>query len=366
MQTGITFGEWDTSEALALGVDMIRTDVPPAPDDLRAFVRPLVTSPLDYVFILHDVARNEVLLDAMRDEGFNTAHALIEPFNEREKGAVTPWIMVDAITALYRDCTARGFEGRIVASGDSALKRDAMRFYQAVAPRLPSDCIVAFHDYPWKTQPLHRPWPPYTSHEMALATFLDAIEGRPAACSEFGFHMAEEIETNLQGEVVYQGRLSESQVYTFLIEYFRRYARFGLQFAVAYQWRDGDTDDAMGRFGIHTAAGVRKRQAAALSDWRDPMADGVKCVVGETLLSGDVHQLLPSGSSGKFNVVRMHDGAVLSLQRDGSQEYRDPGTDGPFEQCEQDGDTLVYAYHFDGLDYIHTVPTKTFTGRFAS
>jgi hypothetical protein len=268
MLTGITFGEWALDEAVALGVDVIRTDVPAA-GPLHDFIRPLVDSPLSFVFILHDVARNEALLDAMRDTGYDTRAAYIEPFNEREQGRVSVDIMVEGINAIYRDCTARGFQGQIIASGDSALSTETMRFYKAIAPQLPADCLIAFHDYPYKTQPKHRPWPLFRTHEEALETFLDTIgNDRDAGCGEFGFHMAEEVETNIHGEVIYQDRLSEEQVYQILLEYFRRYDRFGLAFAIPYQWRDGDTDDAMGRFGLHTANGARKRQAAALLDWK--------------------------------------------------------------------------------------------------
>lgn len=260
MNALITFGEWDPTEVRDLRFDGVRTDVPPT-GDLVPFVQPLVGVPLDFCFILHDIARNQPLFDAFDQTGFSTARTYIEPFNERERGTVTPQVMIDAVNALYHDCYLRGFDGRIVASGDSDLSHASIRFYEKVCPKLPYDCIVACHDYPRGTQPKHLPW--HLTHDRDIEAFLKCLKGdQVPACSEFGFHMAEEDD---RGKPV---RLAEGDVYCILYEYLRRHARFNLLFSTVYQFRDGTTDDALGRFGLHAADGRRKRQAYVIGDWK--------------------------------------------------------------------------------------------------
>jgi hypothetical protein len=63
-------------------------------------------------------------------------------------------------------------------------------------------------------------------------------------------------------------RLSDEDVYTSLCAWFQMFNVQGAAFACAYQWRDGPTDDGIDRFGLHTADGTPKRQAAALKDWK--------------------------------------------------------------------------------------------------
>jgi hypothetical protein len=260
MKALITFGEDQPSEVSDLAFDGVRTDVPPT-GDLRAFIEPLVGVPLDFCFILHDIARNEPLLDAMHETGFDTTRTFIEPFNEREQGRVTPQIMIEAIKTLYNDCYARDFRGRIVASGDSNLDDPSIRFYRAICPKLPSDCIIAFHDYPRGTQPEHKAW--HRTHERDIELFLDCLKGAQVpACSEFGFHMAEESD---RGKPV---RLAEGDVYCIVYEYLRRHARYNLLFTTIYQFRDGPGESYLDRFGLHAATGERKRQSYVVGDWK--------------------------------------------------------------------------------------------------
>jgi hypothetical protein len=261
----ITFGEDQPTEVADLAMDGVRTDVPPE-GDLTAFIQPLVGVPLDFCFILHDIARNQPLLDAMAATEFDTSRTYIEPFNEREQGRVTPEVMIEGVNAVYRDCYARGFRGRIVASGDSNLDDPALRFYRKVCPKIPSDCVVAFHDYPRGTQPEHKPW--HRTHERDLELFLDCLKGgQTPACSEFGFHMAEE---DHRGTPV---RLAEGDVYCILYEYLRRHARYDLLFTTIYQFRDGPGEEFLDRFGLHAEDGARKRQAYVVGDWKaEPVA----------------------------------------------------------------------------------------------
>jgi hypothetical protein len=201
----------------------------------------------------------------MRDTGYATRKALIEPFNEREKGFVSPEVMIEAIDILKHDCDARGFEGRLVASGDSDLRERSLQFYRAIAPKIPSDCIIACHDYPQGTQRLYRAW--HGTHERDIELFLKAIGSHDPACSEFGFHMAEEVETSIfRPDRHYT--LSEEEVYARDLEYLRRYDHYGFLFAAVYQWGGPMDGTPMGSYGVHHPDLTPKRQLAVFTDWR--------------------------------------------------------------------------------------------------
>lgn len=267
MNAYLTHGGEQPDRTRVLAYHGSRLDVPQT-GELHDFIAPLVNTGLCYIFILHDIARNQPLLDAMRDTGFTTERSLIEPFNEREKGNVSPQVMIDAVNILYHDCTARGYRGSIIASGDSNLNQDAIDFYRAICPSLPDDCIVAFHDYPRGTQPEHKPW--HRTHEEDIELFLGCLKFQQrAANTEFGWHMAmEETDENgiLPGGKV-QTRLTEQQCYDFLQEYFTRYARYPIDFCCVYQFGDGATDDAMGRYGLYDQNLNPKKQANAWKEW---------------------------------------------------------------------------------------------------
>ena len=63
-------------------------------------------------------------------------------------------------------------------------------------------------------------------------------------------------------------RLSEQAIYDRLVEYLRRYDSYSFAFAAIYQWGDGTTDAAMGKFGLHDQFNNPKRQLYAVRDWR--------------------------------------------------------------------------------------------------
>lgn len=77
-------------------------------------------------------------------------------------------------------------------------------------------------------------------------------------------------------------------------------------------------------------------------------------VVGPVLYSDEPHQLIPSKAPGKQRCQRIRDGAILSIQPNGTKEYNAPTTDGAYEQCTRQGDKLVYAYYDDPAT--HTPP----------
>src|SRR5262245_11387109 len=84
---------------------------------------------------------------------------------------------------------------------------------------------------------------------------------------------------------------------------------------------------------------------------------------GDTLISGEAHHLIPSAMSGKWNCILTRTGEVLSVQPDGTQEYRPEGTDAAYERCSLQGDQLVYAYQAaDGNRYVNVIAWKDANG----
>jgi hypothetical protein len=283
MHCFVQFGENDTPEAVSLGLDGLRVETDGSWDDL---LRPLVGVPLGFIFLLHDIAKNEPLLDAMDRTGFDPSRSFVEPFNELEKGQVTERIYIDGVNAVYRDCKARGFLDRglrIISGGLANLSMGSQGFYRRVVPELEPDVIIGAHSYPHGTQE-HREqtyWPGYDSLEDQLDSFLAICAGRPAFITEAGWHTAEET----QGwQVRPDGpdpdpfpditpprkiRLTDEQVYQYLVADLQLWAsRPQILGAVVYQWRDGLTDTYIDRFGLHTSDGAPKRQLDAVRDWR--------------------------------------------------------------------------------------------------
>lgn len=86
----------------------------------------------------------------------------------------------------------------------------------------------------------------------------------------------------------------------------------------------------------------------------------VQGVPGDVLVSNEMHVLVASGAVGKLLCVRKHDGKVLSIQPWNEKQYRDPGTDGTFEQCSlsANGRELVYEYTWGDPPNGH--PIKSF------
>lgn len=58
--------------------------------------------------------------------------------------------------------------------------------------------------------------------------------------------------------------------------------------------------------------------------------------------------------NGKFTLSR-GDGQVLSMQPDGTRQWRPAGTAGPYEQCSIEGDKAIYRYTWDGVGRYHII-----------
>lgn len=262
------FGEWAIPQAVREGFDGIRCEGDPVP-----LVAAFIDQPIRPLFLLHDVADAEPLLDVILPVQDRLLEPAIEVFNELEQGRVTEDIYVTGITAVYHDARSRGFTGRIIADGLANLSRDSLDFYARVLPRLPAHLgrigvTVGFHDYPYGNQQGPRKtWPGTGSPDEAMDELVRLANGRDVANTEFGWHTAEEED----GFFIWtrKVRLTDEEVYEKLVTDLRRYdARGDIAFAVVYQWRDGTGEGFLDHFGLHAEDGTPKRQLDAVTDWR--------------------------------------------------------------------------------------------------
>lgn len=283
--TYANFGEWAIDQAIAEGFDGIRCDDSNGRSEPE-LVPLFVDQPIRPLFLLHDAARMQPLLDALLLVQDRLLEPSIELYNELEGGRVTPQIYVEGISAVYHDARARGFQGRIIAGGLANLSRDSLDFYARGLPLLPADrgpegLTIGFHEYPYGVQKGGRkPWPGTGSPDDAIRQLMTLANGRDVVNTEWGWHTHPEEEgfsirpdgpdPDSLPDVTFPRtvQLTDEEVYDFLKTDLRRYAALGLPLAVIYQWRDGVDDNYLSKFGLHTADGFPKRQLDAVKDWR--------------------------------------------------------------------------------------------------
>lgn len=262
---GAPIGTLQLGQMSAIGIEVVRQDVP-ATGDLRPLVEDFVAAPVRPLFLLGDPARNEPLLDlALRllgPDGFD-----LQVYNEPGlffHGSLTDYTV--GIGLVYRDARLRGFRGAILAGGVANLGTDNLRWLRAAVPALPTDVVIDFHRYSYKTQSQSRPWPGFASRDAELETVRQIAAGRPVACTEFGYHTAEEESGFLWWRR--RTRATDDQVRAWLAADLALFSSHGLTLACIYQWGDGPTDSWINRFGLRDPSGYLKPSARAIADWR--------------------------------------------------------------------------------------------------
>ncbi len=276
MRTGVVFGqeiEFQT-EALDLGVEVIRFDlgVHEAPQWLHDTLYRMKGVPIVPWVVFQTLEQAEAnLADAVDLLGptgfipsmFNEPDLANESLADRypPDGRVPEQAYIDTVQEFGNACIRAGFTGTKVAGGISNLDSDSFDYLERTIGGVPLDIATEFHLYPIKYQ---FPEPSHffgESNAQVIERFKRIVAPRPFLVGEFGFN---------QGPRDPLPRLNEEDIYRVLKQWYRMFHEAGAEVACVYQWRDGDTDDAMGTFGIHYADGItRKRQAAALKGWKD-------------------------------------------------------------------------------------------------
>ncbi len=268
-------------EIAGFGFEVIRTDVPPE-GPLDQFVGDYASVPgLIPLFLLHNPARNEPLLDVALDrighDGF-----MIQVYNEPPgMDHVNLSEYIKGILDVHRDCRARGFTGPILMGGlanPSLSNRDWLKTALEV---MPQDVVVDEHRYSYKTQDdWRRPWPPFVDRQQEATSLAQIAGSRAMSLTETGWHTAAEmVGLSIEPDgpdpdpfpdlvLPYTIRLTDEQCRDNLVKDFMLYSLAGYDLLCVYQLNDGEPDTAQSRYGIRRLDGSWKPQASAVKIWR--------------------------------------------------------------------------------------------------
>ena len=118
-----------------------------------------------------------------------------------------------------------------------------------------------------------RPWPPFASR-MAELDALVKIAGvtRRIACTEFGYHTAQErvgmVDALKQGKLPYNVQLNDDEVLANLVADLRLYEAGLVTDCYVYNINDGPQNVAGDRWGIRRIDGSFKPASRAFAEWR--------------------------------------------------------------------------------------------------
>jgi hypothetical protein len=156
------------------------------------------------------------------------------------------------------DCldTARGlgFTGPVISGGIANLNNRGFRYLSRCLQARPSwpppDLVIGFHRYPEAGRGPFAPHDHFKSRQDEWRTFMNIVGARPVACTEFGYHTAD----NLTDADVADAVMWDLEFYT------KRDARM----ACVYQLNDGPGDSYLDKYGVRYLDGVWKPVADAI------------------------------------------------------------------------------------------------------
>lgn len=165
-----------------------------------------------------------------------------------------PRAFARAVSQCAETARAHGFTGPILSGGVANLDERGLAYLANLTPLHP-DVVVGFHRYPPSGRgPLATHLGFYADREEEWDALLAVTRGRPLACTEFGYHTAEErFHTRTDAEV------ASSVLWE--LDFFERH---GVSLACVYQLNDGPGDTWLDKFGVRTVAGVWKPVATEI------------------------------------------------------------------------------------------------------
>ena len=252
-----------------LGFDVVRTDVPPS-GDLDGFVSDYDGAAVIPLFLLHDISRNQPLLDSAIPRLGN--RFMVQIFNEPPGlDHVNISEYTSGIVLVHSDCRARGFTGPILMGGLANPGRDNHDWLNTALEAMPHDIVVDEHRYSYKTQDeWGRPWPFYRSRDQEAQGLRLLAGTRDVSLTETGWHTAEE--TSGWGPFSQTIRLTDEQARDNLVRDFQLYEQAGYSLVCVYQLNDGVPDTAGNRFGIRRpnpdGSWTWKPQASCVKIWK--------------------------------------------------------------------------------------------------
>ncbi len=184
-----------------------------------------------------------------------------EPDIAHDGYASRPQDLAEAIRQVHAVVRPLGFEGDLITGGVSNLNERGLKYLQSMlaAPSVPADVVVGFHRYPEAGRGSRAPHRGFESREEEFEALASLTSGRRVACTEFGYHTAED-----RMGVFGNRRRSESEVAESVQWDLDFFAQRGVLLAALYQLNDGARDVAEERYGIRRADGTLKPVADAL------------------------------------------------------------------------------------------------------
>jgi len=184
-----------------------------------------------------------------------------EPDIAHDGYASRPQDFVEAIRQVHAVVRPLGFEGDLITGGISNLNERGLKYLQSLlaAAAVPADVVVGFHRYPEAGRGHRAPHPGFESREEEFEALAGLATGRRLACTEFGYHTAED-----RMGVFGNRRRSESEVAEAVQWDLDFFGQRGLLLAALYQLNDGAADVAEERYGIRRPDGTLKAVADAL------------------------------------------------------------------------------------------------------
>lgn len=184
-----------------------------------------------------------------------------EPDIAHDGYASRPPDFAEAIRQVHAVVRPLGFAGDLISGGVSNLNERGLKYLQSMLapPSVPADVVVGFHRYPETGRGSQAPHRGFESREEEFEALANLTSGRRVACTEFGYHTAED-RMGMFGS----RRRSETEVaesVQFDLDFF---GQRGVLLAALYQLNDGARDVAEERYGIRRTDGTLKPVADAL------------------------------------------------------------------------------------------------------
>jgi len=184
-----------------------------------------------------------------------------EPDIAHDGYASRPQDFAEAIRQVHAVVRPLGFTGDLITGGISNLNERGLEYLHSTlaAPSVPADVVVGFHRYPEAGRGPQAPHPGFESREEEFEALAGLVGGRRVACTEFGYHTAED-----RMGVLGSRRRSETEVAEAVQWDLDFYGQRGVLLAALYQLNDGTHDIAEERYGVRRLDGTLKPVADAL------------------------------------------------------------------------------------------------------
>jgi hypothetical protein len=184
-----------------------------------------------------------------------------EPDIAHDGYASRPQDFAEAVRQVHAVVRPLGFAGDLISGGVSNLNERGLKYLQSMLSTsiVPADVVLGFHRYPEGGRGAEAPHKGFKSREEEFEALESLTGGRRVACTEFGYHTAED----RMGRFGHRRR-SESEVADSVRWDLDFFARHNVLLAAIYQLNDGIRDVGEERYGVRRLDGTLKPVADAL------------------------------------------------------------------------------------------------------